>query len=254
MALMAPVENGQIVETESQKSLKKQLTASKNGMDKEAFLQLLVAQMQYQDPLEPTSNTEFVSQYAQFSQVEQMQNMAASTELARASSLVGEQVYVKTTDSSGDPKYVYGKVDYVVYEGNKAYLAINEELYSLDDLDTVVDLEYQTAYDKAEDFTIKLNKLPKLSAVDMSNAEAIDELKKIYEGMTDYEKTFLATDTIKRYNEYVVKIEEVRKAAEEAGKPENPGEGDDDKGEGSEGGSDAGEGGGTEGAEGAGTV
>ena len=55
MALMAPVENGQIVETESQKSLKKQLTASKNGMDKEAFLQLLVAQMQYQDPLEPTS-------------------------------------------------------------------------------------------------------------------------------------------------------------------------------------------------------
>ena len=52
MALMAPVENGQIVETESQKSLKKQLTASKNGMDKEAFLQLLVAQMQYQDPLE----------------------------------------------------------------------------------------------------------------------------------------------------------------------------------------------------------
>ena len=61
MALMAPVENGQIVETESQKSLKKQLTASKNGMDKEAFLQLLVAQMQYQDPLEPTSNTEFVS-------------------------------------------------------------------------------------------------------------------------------------------------------------------------------------------------
>lgn len=253
MSLVAPVEDGKVVETNSQNSLKK-ANSAQNGMDKDAFLQLLVAQMQYQDPLEPTSNTEFVSQYAQFSQVEQMQNMAASTELARASSLVGEQVYVKTTDSSGDPKYVYGKVDYVVYEGNKAYLAINEELYSLDDLDIVVDLEYQTAYDKAEDFTIKLNKLPKLSAVDMSNAEAIDELKKIYEGMTDYEKTFLATDTIKRYNEYVVKIEEVRKAAEEAGKPENPGEGDDDKGEGSEGGSDAGEGGGTEGAEGAGTV
>ena len=58
MALMAPVQNGQIVETESQKSLKKQQTAEKNSMDKDAFLQLLVAQMQYQDPLEPTSNTE----------------------------------------------------------------------------------------------------------------------------------------------------------------------------------------------------
>ena len=79
MALMAPVQNGQIVETESQKSLKKQQTAEKNSMDKDAFLQLLVAQMQYQDPLEPTSNTEFVSQYAQFSQVEQMQNMAATS-------------------------------------------------------------------------------------------------------------------------------------------------------------------------------
>ena len=46
MALMAPVQNGQIVETESQKSLKKQQTAEKNSMDKDAFLQLLVAQMQ----------------------------------------------------------------------------------------------------------------------------------------------------------------------------------------------------------------
>ncbi len=242
MGLIAPVEDGKIVETDSQASLKKANSAN-NGMDKDAFLQLLVAQMQYQDPLEPTSNTEFVSQYAQFSQVEQMQNMAASTELARASSLVGEQVYIKTTTSSGDPRYVYGKVDYVVYEGNKAYLAINEELFSLDDLDTVVDLEYKVAYDKAEDFTNKLNKLPKVGAVDMSNAEAIEELKKIYEEMTDYEKTFLATDTIKRYNEYVVRLEEVRNAAEEADKNKNPDAGDDDKGEGGEGGSDAGEGG-----------
>ena len=243
MSLVAPVKDGQVVETASQSSLKKANSAN-NGMDKDAFLQLLVAQMQYQDPLEPTSNTEFVSQYAQFSQVEQMQNMAASTELARASSLVGEQVYVKTTTSSGEPKYIYGKVDYVVYEGNKAYLAINEELYSLDDLDTVVDAEYKAAYDKAEDFTIKLNKLPKVTAVDLSNAEAIEELKKIYEEMTDYEKTFLATDTVKRYNEYVVKLEEVRNAAEEAEKNKNPDEGDEGKGEDSEGGSDAGDGGG----------
>ena len=55
MALMAPVQNGQIVETESQKSLKKQQTAEKNSMDKDAFLQLLVAQMQYQDPLDRKS-------------------------------------------------------------------------------------------------------------------------------------------------------------------------------------------------------
>ena len=55
MALVAPVENGKIVETASQTSVKKSTKSSKSGMDKEAFLQLLVAQMKYQDPLEPTS-------------------------------------------------------------------------------------------------------------------------------------------------------------------------------------------------------
>ena len=67
MALVAPVENGKIVETASQTSVKKSTKSSNSGMDKEAFLQLLVAQMKYQDPLEPTSNTEYISQYAQFS-------------------------------------------------------------------------------------------------------------------------------------------------------------------------------------------
>lgn len=238
--IYAPVKDGKVVETESQQSLKKATTAEKNGMDKDAFLKLLVAQMQYQDPLEPTSNTEFVSQYAQFSQVEQMQNMASTTELSRATSLVGQEVYVKTTDSAGEPQYKYGKVDYVVFENGKAYLSIEEALYSLDDLDTVVDLEYKLAYDKAYDFTAELNKLPNVKKVDLSNAEKVDELEKIYNEMTDYEKTFIATDTVKRLNEYIEKIKEARLAAEELEKNEGKEEGGD--------GEDAGEAGSTEGA------
>ena len=78
MSLVAPVKDGKVVETNSQSSMEKAKKSSSGGMDKEAFLQLLVAQMRYQDPLEPTSNTEFVSQYAQFSQVEQLQNMGPS--------------------------------------------------------------------------------------------------------------------------------------------------------------------------------
>lgn len=225
--IYAPVKNGKIVETESQKSLKKANTAEKNGMDKDAFLQLLVAQMQYQDPLEPTSNTEFISQYAQFSQVEQMQNMASTSELARATSLVGEEVYVKTTDTAGEPTYKYGKVDYVVFENGKAYLSIEESLYALEDLDTVVDLDYKKAYDKAYDFTAELNKLPSVNRVDISNAEKVDELEKIYNEMTDYEKSFVATDTVKRLNEYIEKIKQVRAAAEKL-KEEKPEEGEED--------------------------
>lgn len=225
--IYAPVKDGKIVETESQKSLKKAATADKNGMDKDAFLQLLVAQMQYQDPLEPTSNTEFISQYAQFSQVEQMQNLAATSELARASSLVGEEVYVKTTNTAGEPTYKYGKVDYVVFENGKAYLAIEESLYALEDLNTVVDVEYQKAYDKAYDFTAELNKLPGVKRVDMSNAEKVDELEKIYNEMTDYEKSFVATDTVKRLNEYIEKIKEIRAAADKL-EGEKPEEGEED--------------------------
>ena len=212
MALMAPVENGKIVETESQNSLRNK-SGSNNGMDKDAFLQLLVAQMRYQDPLEPTSNTEYISQFAQFSQVEQLQNMAANSDLTRAAQLVGQEVYIKTTTSTGDTKYVQGRVDYVVYENGKAYLSIEEQLYSLDDLDTVVDKTYLDAYNKAYDFTVKMNKLPSVGGVDLTDAEAIDELREIYEGMSDYEKKFLASDTVKKYKEYLERLKNVRLAA-----------------------------------------
>ena len=213
MALVAAVENGKVVESASQSSLKNTSKTSNNGMDKDAFLQLLVAQMKYQDPLEPTSNTEYIAQYAQFSQVEQLQNMASSTDLARASSLVGKEVYIKTTTSSGETKYVQGKVDYVVYENNKAYLSIEESLYSLDDLDTVVDKDYLDAYNKALDFNVKLNKLPAVAAIDLTDAEEIDELEKTYNEMSDYEKSFVASDTVKTLNKYIERLKAVREAA-----------------------------------------
>ena len=236
--LMAPVKDGKFVETDTQASLKKANSSDKNGMDKDAFLQLLVAQMQYQDPLEPTSNTEYISQYAQFSQVEQIQNLAATSELARASSLVGQEVYIKTTSSNGKQNLLYGKVDYVVFENNKAYLAIDESLYSLDDLDSVVDQDYKNAFDKAYNFTVKLNKLPVLNAVDLSYAEDIDELEKIYNEMTDYEKSFLTDENVKKLKKYIEKLKEVREAA---------GEGGDDGEDGDDSGTDE-----TEGADGAG--
>ena len=206
MALVAPVENGKIVETASQTSVSKAAKSS-SGMDKEAFLQLLVAQMKYQDPLEPTSNTEYIAQYAQFSQVEQMQNMSNSMDLQRASSLVGKEVYIKTTTSSGDTKLVQGKVDYVSYENNKAYI---------DDLDSVVDTDYLNAYNKAYNFTVKLNKLPNVNGIDSSDGKTIDDLEKEYNDMTDYEKSFLAKDTVNSLNKYIERLKEIRKAAEEA--------------------------------------
>lgn len=50
-------------------------TGSTNEMGKNEFLNLLVTQMQYQDPLEPMKNEEFVAQLAQFSSLEQLSNL-----------------------------------------------------------------------------------------------------------------------------------------------------------------------------------
>jgi flagellar basal-body rod modification protein FlgD len=186
MSLVAPVEDGKFVQSASQSSLSKSREAG-NDMDKDAFLQLLVAQMKYQDPLQPTSNTEYISQYAQFSQVEQMQSMSASMDLQRASELVGKEVYVKTTTTGGETKFVQGKVDYVVYENGKAFLAIDESLYSLDDLDTVTDPAYMEAYNLATELVEKINKLPGINSVDLSDADKITELEEQYNNMNAYE-------------------------------------------------------------------
>lgn len=214
MSLFAPVEDGKFVESASQSSLSSKTKEAGSDMDKDAFLQLLVAQMKYQDPLQPTSNTEYISQYAQFSQVEQMNNMAASMDLQRASQLVGKDVYVKTTTSKGDTKYVQGKVDYVVYENNKAYLSINESLYSIDDLDTVHDPAYLKAYEKATDLVERINKLPGINVLHISDGDEVDELNRIYNDMSDYEKTFVAKEKVDVLNTYTEKMTALRKEEE----------------------------------------
>ena len=232
---IAQIQDGKIVESTSQSSLSSSTTAAANGMDKDTFLQLLVAQMKYQDPLEPTSNTEYISQYATFSQVEQMQNMAGTMELSRASQLVGQQVWVKTTNAAGESSYVQGQVDYVVYENGKAFVSIDEELYSIDDVDTVVDKTYNTAYNMAQELVNRIFKLPNVNAIGLAECKEIDELEKLYSEMDEYQKKFVATDAAKALEEYVAKAKEVRLAAEEAEKNNNS----DDTG--SEGGEESGE-------------
>lgn len=216
MGAIAEIKDGKVVESATASSLAKS-SEKKSGstVDKEAFLQLLVAQMKYQDPLEPTSNTEYISQYATFSELEQMQNMSATLELSRASTLVGQTVLMKVTDSSGNTTTVQGNVDYVVYENNKAFLSINGELYSLDDLDTVADQKYLEAYTLAAEFLNLYNKLPKVGELTISDREDVEKVQKMYDEMNDYQKKFISDDYVEGLKKYTSRMNDLVKAQEE---------------------------------------
>ena len=62
-------------------------TESAGQADKQMFLELMVAQLRYQDPLNPTDSGEFLAQSAQFTALEKMQDVAEST-----GALLGAQV------------------------------------------------------------------------------------------------------------------------------------------------------------------
>lgn len=86
--------------------------ATKN-LDKNAFMKLLVSQLQHQDPMSPVANEDFVAQLATFSSLEQLeglnQNMVASialnqsnallSQLTQSSALIGKQVNWQDFDS-----------------------------------------------------------------------------------------------------------------------------------------------------------
>ena len=76
--------------------------SSKNDvLSIETLFTLLMAEMSNQDPLEPTSNTEFIAQLANFTALQNSSNTLYYNTVAYASSLAGKTVTVATTSASG---------------------------------------------------------------------------------------------------------------------------------------------------------
>ena len=120
MAIIAPVENGKLNYDYTDNSKKGKINPTGSTLGYDQFLQLLCAEMQYQDPLEPTSNTDYVAQMATFSQLEATLSMSETESNSMASSLVGKQVILKvTSETTGITDYVDGRVDYVMYENGE---------------------------------------------------------------------------------------------------------------------------------------
>ncbi len=96
------------------------------------FLQLLVAQMENQDPTNPQSDTQMASQMAQFTSLTQTTAMSASLSMMQANSLIGNTVTVQT-DSMGDT--ASGVVQSVAMasasSGGQPQIMINGTAYNL---------------------------------------------------------------------------------------------------------------------------
>lgn len=220
MSTVANIVNGEVTNNGVSASEAKKNATKSGDLDKEAFLQLLVTQMKYQDPLEPTDNTEYVSQLATFSELEQMTNLVASSDLTRASQLVGQYVTVKQKNEvTGEETITGGKVDFVTVENGKGYLNIGDSKYSIDDLDSVVDEKYLNAYNLASEFMSSLNSLPTLANLTTSYRDIIENLSSVLGDMSNYEKGFLSATAIADFNKYkermaeLVHIEDAEKAS-----------------------------------------
>lgn len=195
MALWQKVENGAVVDTSASATSASKEKAN-NNLDKEDFLNLLVAQMKYQDPLQPQSNTEYVSQLATFTQVEATENMAHTAESLEAGGLIGKTVIMRPTNSvTGETSDVVGVVDYMMKEGSNIYLAINGSLYNLDDLYTVADSEYMDAVVIADDFESTIAQTPDADHVSLADEETFKQIRKQYDSLTDYQKEFIANNS-----------------------------------------------------------
>lgn len=110
--------------------------AAAQSLDKNAFMKLLVSQMQHQDPLSPVANEDFVAQLANFSSLEQLQGLNQSViamialnqsnallaQLTQASDLIGKNVSWQDYDTQAEHA---GTVDSVKVVDGDTMLSID---------------------------------------------------------------------------------------------------------------------------------
>lgn len=123
----------------AQKNAKKQ---GSTELGQDAFLQLMMCQLQQQDPLKPTDSTQFLAQQAQMTQVSETQkmntnltklleNQSSSTQIMQASSLIGKEVTLLDPADTTGKTTITGKVTEAKFNSTGAGITVNGTDYGL---------------------------------------------------------------------------------------------------------------------------
>ena len=113
------------------------------NMGKDDFLKLMVAQLKYQNPMEPSKDLDFIAQTAQFSSLEQMTNLntkvielISSNKQLYANTMIGRQI-TWTDEDDSIKSGIVSKVE--LNDGEPVLIANNEKV----SLDWIINVEYQ---------------------------------------------------------------------------------------------------------------
>ena len=112
-----------------------------SDLDRDAFLRLLVTQLQHQNPLDPMDDRDFIAQMAQFSALEQMQNLNATMTQGQAFSMVGK-VVIGTTFNPATSQFeqIGGEVSHVVMRNGEPRLVVGGREMAVSDVEEVFDV------------------------------------------------------------------------------------------------------------------
>ncbi|MFW6386415.1 MAG: flagellar hook capping FlgD N-terminal domain-containing protein [Bacillota bacterium] len=118
-----------------------------NKLGKDAFFELLITQMKTQDPLDPMDDRDYLAQMAQFSSLEQMQNlndsfadMSKLKNVSEGASLIGKTVESIEKDDDGEKsKDISGVVERIEMEDGETYAVLdNEQSVKVDDITAIL--------------------------------------------------------------------------------------------------------------------
>jgi flagellar basal-body rod modification protein FlgD len=97
-------------------------SGANSAMGKDQFLKLFVAQLQHQDPMSPTQDSDFMGQMAQFSTLEQISNLANANSMSNAIGLIGRTVTYKDKEGA----FHSGAVEKVASVDGKPSLTVGD--------------------------------------------------------------------------------------------------------------------------------